>query len=83
MDEFRKDTFTRRDMVALVHQAFVGRYEVERAIGRGRNARILLATDSAGQRVALRVLHPELLRFPDADELIQAWPGGGLRTHRA
>jgi eukaryotic-like serine/threonine-protein kinase len=58
-------------MLALVRQAFTGRYEVEREIGRGGNARIFLATDSTGQRVALKVLHPELLISVAADRFLR------------
>jgi eukaryotic-like serine/threonine-protein kinase len=57
--------------VALVRQAFLGRYEVDREIGRGGNARIFLATDPAGQRVALKVLHPELLISVAADRFLR------------
>jgi serine/threonine-protein kinase len=57
--------------VALVRQAFLGRYEVEREIGRGGNARIFLATDSAGRQVALKVLHPELLISVAADRFLR------------
>lgn len=58
-------------MTALVRQAFAGRYEVEREIGRGGNARIFLATDSSGQRVALKILHPELLISVAADRFLR------------
>jgi eukaryotic-like serine/threonine-protein kinase len=58
-------------MTALVRQAFAGRYEVEREIGRGGNARIFLATDSGGQRVALKILHPELLISVAADRFLR------------
>jgi len=68
-------TFTggliRRDMLALVRQAFTGRYEVEREIGKGGNARIFLATDPAGRRVALKILHPELLVSVAADRFLR------------
>ena len=57
--------------MALVRQAFLGRYEVEREIGRGGNARIFLAADSAGRRVALKVLHPELLISVAADRFLR------------
>jgi serine/threonine-protein kinase len=57
--------------VALVRQAFLGRYDVEREIGRGGNARIFLATDQAGRRVALKVLHPELLISVAADRFLR------------
>jgi eukaryotic-like serine/threonine-protein kinase len=58
-------------MLALVRQAFTGRYEVEREIGKGGNARIFLATDSAGRRVALKILHPELLVSVAADRFLR------------
>jgi serine/threonine-protein kinase len=58
-------------MLALVRQAFTGRYEVEREIGRGGNARIFLATDSSGRRVALKILHPELLVSVAADRFLR------------
>jgi serine/threonine protein kinase len=57
--------------VALVRQAFLGRYEVDREIGRGGNARIFLATDPAGRQVALKVLHPELLISVAADRFLR------------
>jgi serine/threonine-protein kinase len=58
-------------MLALVRQAFTGRYEVEREIGKGGNARIFLARDSAGQCVALKILHPELLVSVAADRFLR------------
>jgi serine/threonine-protein kinase len=58
-------------MLALVRQAFTGRYAVEREIGRGGNARIFLATDSAGRKVALKILHPELLISVAADRFLR------------
>jgi serine/threonine-protein kinase len=58
-------------MLALVRQAFTGRYEVEREIGRGGNARIFLATDSNGLAVALKILHPELLVSVAADRFLR------------
>jgi serine/threonine protein kinase len=61
----------RRDMLQLVRQAFTGRYEVEREIGRGGNARIFLATDPAGHQVALKILHPELLISVAADRFLR------------
>lgn len=58
-------------MVALVRQAFAGRYEVEREIGRGGNARIFLARDPNGQMVALKILHPELLVSVAAERFLR------------
>jgi eukaryotic-like serine/threonine-protein kinase len=61
----------RRDMLALVRQAFTGRYEIEREIGRGGNARIFLAKDANGRTVALKILHPELLVSVAADRFLR------------
>jgi serine/threonine-protein kinase len=58
-------------MLALVRQAFTGRYEVEREIGRGGNARIFLARDPSGRAVALKILHPELLVSVAADRFLR------------
>jgi eukaryotic-like serine/threonine-protein kinase len=58
-------------MLALVRQAFSGRYEVEREIGKGGNARIFLARDPNGQHVALKILHPELLVSVAADRFLR------------
>jgi serine/threonine-protein kinase len=58
-------------MLALVRQAFTGRYEVEREIGKGGNARIFLARDANGQPVALKILHPELLVSVAADRFLR------------
>jgi serine/threonine protein kinase len=58
-------------MLALVRQAFTGSYEVEREIGKGGNARIFLAKDPNGQRVALKILHPELLVSVAAERFLR------------
>jgi eukaryotic-like serine/threonine-protein kinase len=58
-------------MLALVRQAFSGQYSIEREIGRGGNARIFLASDGSGQRVALKVLHPELLVSVAAERFLR------------
>jgi eukaryotic-like serine/threonine-protein kinase len=58
-------------MLALVRQAFTGRYDVEREIGRGGNARIFLAKNPAGQYVALKILHPDLLVSVAADRFLR------------
>src|SRR3954465_11126915 len=58
-------------MLALVRQAFSGRYEVEREIGRGGNARIFLARDTNGHPVALKILHPELLVSVAAERFLR------------
>ena len=58
-------------MLPLIQRAFEGRYRVEREIGKGGNARIYLAHDSAGKAVALKVLHPELLVSVAADRFLR------------
>lgn len=58
-------------MLALVRQAFSGRYEVEREVGKGGNARIFLARDPSGQAVALKILHPELLVSVAAERFLR------------
>jgi serine/threonine-protein kinase len=58
-------------MLALVRQAFTGRYEVDREIGKGGNARIFLARDQNGRAVALKILHPELLVSVAADRFLR------------
>ena len=58
-------------MLALVRQAFEGRYQVESEIGRGGNARIFLARDPEGSHVALKILHPELLVSVAADRFLR------------
>ena len=58
-------------MLGLVRRAFEGRYDVEREIGKGGNARIYLARDTAGTPVALKILHPELLVSVAADRFLR------------
>ncbi len=58
-------------MLPLVQRAFDGKYQVEREIGKGGNARIYLALDGDGHRVALKVLHPELLVSVAADRFLR------------
>jgi serine/threonine-protein kinase len=50
----------RRDLLPIVQKALGDRYRLHREIGRGGAARVFLADDPAGNRVALKVLHPEL-----------------------
>jgi eukaryotic-like serine/threonine-protein kinase len=58
-------------MLPLVQRAFEGQYQVEREIGKGGNARIYLARDGQGRRVALKILHPELLVSVAADRFLR------------
>ena len=58
-------------MLALLRRAFEGQYQIEREIGKGGNARIYLALDREGRRVALKILHPELLVSVAADRFLR------------
>ena len=49
----------RRDLLTLVRERFAGCYRVEREIGSGSAARVFLALDRSGRRVALKILRPE------------------------
>jgi eukaryotic-like serine/threonine-protein kinase len=58
-------------MLALVRQAMGDRYTIEREIGKGGAARVFLALDRDGRRLALKVLHPELLVSVAADRFLR------------
>jgi serine/threonine-protein kinase len=60
-----------RDMVAVVNEALKGRYVAEREVGKGAAARVFRAHDAAGQTVALKVLHPELLVSSAAERFLR------------
>jgi serine/threonine protein kinase len=60
-----------RDILPAVQQALGDRFRLEREIGRGGGARVFLATTPAGERVALKVLHPELLVTVAADRFLR------------
>lgn len=61
----------RRDLLALVRQTFVGQYTVEGEIGRGGAARVFLAQDRSGRRVALKILRPECLASVATDRFLR------------
>jgi serine/threonine protein kinase len=61
----------RPQLLGLVRHAFGDRYEVDREIGRGGDARVFLAVDRAGQQVALTILHPEFLESVQADRFLR------------
>jgi serine/threonine-protein kinase len=60
-----------RDMVAVVNEALKGRYVAEHEVGKGAAARVFRAHDAAGQTVALKVLHPELLVSSAAERFLR------------
>ncbi len=61
----------KRDLLPLVREALKERYQVEREIARGGAARVFLALDSHGSRVALKILHPELAVSVTADRFLR------------
>src|SRR5213596_4010611 len=60
-----------RDLIERVRKALGDRYTVITAVGRGGNASIFGAYDQAGQRVAIKVLHPELTVSVAADRFLR------------
>jgi eukaryotic-like serine/threonine-protein kinase len=56
-----------RELIDRVRKALGDRYTVITSIGRGGNACIFGAYDQSGQRVAIKVLHPELTVSVAAD----------------
>src|SRR6266498_4070579 len=60
-----------RDLIGRVRQALGERYNVITAVGRGGNATLCGAFDKDGQRVAIKVLHPELTVSVAADRFLR------------
>ncbi len=60
-----------RDLLPLIRQALLGKYEVEREIGRGGAARVFLAHGPAGESLALKVLHPQLAASVTANRFLR------------
>ena len=60
-----------RDLIDRVRQALGDRYTVTTAVGRGGNASIFAGRDRSGERVAIKVLHPELAVSVAADRFLR------------
>lgn len=60
-----------RDLLPMVRQALGDQYVVEHEIGRGGAARVFAARTPDGQRVALKVLHPQLAASVAADRFFR------------
>src|SRR5881296_1060032 len=60
-----------RDLIERVRKALGDRYNVITAVGRGGNACIFGAYDQSGQKVAIKVLHPELAVSVAADRFLR------------
>jgi serine/threonine protein kinase len=71
----------RRDLIERVRKALGDRYEVITAVGRGGNASIFGAFDKAGNRVAIKVLHPELAVSVAADRFLREIRYAGKLHH--
>ncbi|HEX5575590.1 MAG TPA: serine/threonine-protein kinase [Gemmatimonadales bacterium] len=61
----------RPQLLGLVRHAFRDQYQVDREIARGGDARVFLAVDRAGRKVALKILHPEFLESVAADRFLR------------
>src|SRR5437667_12471894 len=59
------------DLIERVRKALRDRYTVITAVGRGGNASIFGAYDQSGQKVAIKVLHPELAVSVAADRFLR------------
>ena len=55
----------------MVRQALGDRYRISREVGRGGAARVFEAIDAHDRRVALKVLHPQLLASVTADRFLR------------
>lgn len=71
----------RRDLIDQVRKALRDRYEIVTAVGRGGNASIFGAYDKAGNRVAVKVLHPELAASVAADRFLREIRYAGKLHH--
>jgi len=70
-----------RDLIDRVRKALGDRYQVITAVGRGGNASIFGAYDSGGQKVAIKVLHPELTVSVAADRFLREIRYAGKLHH--
>jgi serine/threonine protein kinase len=61
----------RPQLLGLVRHVFGDHYQVDREIARGGDARVFLAYDRGGQKVALKILHPEFLESVAADRFLR------------
>jgi eukaryotic-like serine/threonine-protein kinase len=61
----------RSRLLGLVRLAFADQYQVDREIGRGGDSRTFLAVDGEGQKLALKILHPEVFESVAADRFLR------------
>src|SRR2546425_12267716 len=77
----RRHGMAPRDLIDRVRKALGDRYQVITAVGRGGNASIFGAYDSGGQKVAIKVLHPELTVSVAADRFLREIRYAGKLHH--
>jgi eukaryotic-like serine/threonine-protein kinase len=58
-------------LLGLIRHAFAEQYQVDREIGRGGDSRTFLAIDRGGQKLALKILHPEVFETVAADRFLR------------
>ena len=61
----------RPQLLGLLRHLFGEQYQIDREIARGGDARVFLAQDRAGRKVALKILHPELLESVVAERFLR------------
>jgi serine/threonine protein kinase len=61
----------RPQLLGLVQRTFADQFQVEREIGRGGDARVFLAYDRSGRKVALKILHPEFTESVAAERFLR------------
>jgi eukaryotic-like serine/threonine-protein kinase len=58
-------------LLGMVRHTFAHQYQVDREIGRGVDSRTFLAVDREGQKVALKILHPEVFESVASDRFLR------------
>ncbi len=60
-----------RDLIPVINEALGDRYTIEREIARGGAGRVFLASDAQDRKIALKILHPELMVSVQADRFLR------------
>jgi serine/threonine protein kinase len=61
----------RPQLLGLVRQVFREQYQIDREVARGGDARLFLAYDRDGRKIALKILHPEFLESVAAERFVR------------
>lgn len=70
-----------RDLLSRIKAALGDRYTIVATVGRGGNAMVYGAYDRSGQKVAIKVLHPELAVSVAADRFLREIRYAGQLDH--